>query len=335
MEQQTLRIERKILQRFSLTQIGAGDKSTGVGKRHFVSSAMVFANGRLVTAWPRTLKSIALSSCESEYLAGVGGGSEALCIAALRPFGNYSPREKKRERERERERETEARIISDSSSCRAFSQRQGVGRLKHINVKYPWLQEKIKECALQMVSPRCWTSRTWGRSGLQKLSVTFWCFSLVWWSMTGVGENAFNSYLQKKTSLETGWNHYRWCWNPSWMVWRTCLSKSPNPWSRRWLSWHCSLWYLARLDEINYDLMVRHYTIAEIFLERPWLMLSYALVVMVLGIIIIGHYLKMAIHKIELSKVLSWGKEGDWNRRNSPSLMIGIRPTWSWDSTGC
>jgi len=61
--------------------------------------------------------------------------------------------------------------------------------------------------------------------------------------------------------------------------------------------------------------MVRHYTIAEVFLERPWLMLSYALVVMVVGIIIIiiiiiiGHYLKMAIHKIELSKVLSWARK--------------------------
>ena len=59
-------------------------------------------------------------------------------------------RERERKREKERERETEARIISDSSSCRAFSQRQGVGRLKHINVKHLWLQEKIKECALQM-----------------------------------------------------------------------------------------------------------------------------------------------------------------------------------------
>jgi hypothetical protein len=38
-------------------------------------------------------------------------------------------------------------------------------------------------------------------------------------------------------------------------------------------------------------------------------MLSYALVVMVVGIIIIGHYLKMAIHKIELSKVLSWARK--------------------------
>ena len=74
----------------------------------------------------------------------------------------------------------------------------------------------------------------------------------------------------------------------------------------------------ARLEEINYDLMVRHYTIAEVFLERPWLMLSYALVVMVVGIIIIGHYLKMAIHKIELSKVLFqglWYENLDWARK--------------------
>jgi len=73
-------------------------------------------------------------------------------LSALRPLVNFAERERETETEAEAETETEteARIISDSSSCRAFSQRQGVGRLKHINVKYLWLQEKIKECALQM-----------------------------------------------------------------------------------------------------------------------------------------------------------------------------------------
>ena len=45
---------------------------------------------------------------------------------------------------------TQARIACDSSSCRAFSERQGVGRLKHINVKYLWLQQKVKERALEL-----------------------------------------------------------------------------------------------------------------------------------------------------------------------------------------
>eukprot|EP00435_Cladocopium_sp_Y103_P012004 s4552_g3.t1 len=114
----------------------AGDKSTGTRRRHSVSSAMVYVNGRLVTAWSRTQKSIALSSCESECLAAVGGGAEAIYISALWEFITHRP--------------TSARIVSDSSSCRAFSHRQGVGRLKHINVKYLWLQQKIKEGALEM-----------------------------------------------------------------------------------------------------------------------------------------------------------------------------------------
>ena len=87
-----------------------------------------------MTAWSGTQKSIALSSCESEYLASVGGGSEALYIAALWEFPT--------------KREAETRIISDPSSCRAFSQGKGVGRLKHINVRYLWLQQKIKELDL-------------------------------------------------------------------------------------------------------------------------------------------------------------------------------------------
>ena len=64
----------------------------------------------------------------------------------------------------------------------------------------------------------------------------------------------------------------------------------------------------ARIHETDYDLMVRHHNIVEIFLERPWFMLSYGLVFMVVGVII-GYYLKMAIHKVELAKALSWARD--------------------------
>ena len=43
-----------------------------------------------------------------------------------------------------------ARIASDSSSCRAFAQRQGVGRMKHIDAKYLWVQSKVKSRDLEM-----------------------------------------------------------------------------------------------------------------------------------------------------------------------------------------
>ena len=60
----------------------AGDKSTPARRRRSVSSALIFVDNRLVTSWSRTQKSIALSSCESEYLSAVGGGAESLYVAS-------------------------------------------------------------------------------------------------------------------------------------------------------------------------------------------------------------------------------------------------------------
>eukprot|EP00435_Cladocopium_sp_Y103_P030225 s3061_g7.t1 len=109
----------------------AGDQSSALTRRrHSVSSAMVFLNGRPVTRWSRSQKSIALSSCESEYLAAVGGGAEGLHIGRLWSFLVR--------------KETKVSVITDSSSCRAFTQRQGGGRLKHVETKYLWLQQCVK-----------------------------------------------------------------------------------------------------------------------------------------------------------------------------------------------
>ena len=36
------------------------------------------------------------------------------------------------------------KAITDSSSCRAFTERLGVGRLKRIDIKYLWMQLEVK-----------------------------------------------------------------------------------------------------------------------------------------------------------------------------------------------
>ena len=58
-------------------------------------------------------------------LAAVGGAAEGIYIARLWRFL------------------TNKDVITDSSSCRAFSERQGVGRLNHIDTKHLWLQQKV------------------------------------------------------------------------------------------------------------------------------------------------------------------------------------------------
>ena len=103
----------------------AGDRSESTERRrHSVSSAMIFPNGRPVISWSRSQKSIALSSYESEYLSAVGGAAEGIFIGTLWSFHV--------------KKLVKVDVISDSSSCRAFSQRQGVGRLKHVETKHLW-----------------------------------------------------------------------------------------------------------------------------------------------------------------------------------------------------
>ena len=70
-------------------------------------------NGYCVVSWSRSQKSIALSSCESEYLAAAGGAAEGLFVARVWEFLSRA--------------EVETFVVTDSSSCRAFSQRMGVG----------------------------------------------------------------------------------------------------------------------------------------------------------------------------------------------------------------
>ena len=114
----------------------AGDKSRGESRRHSVSSGMVFLNARLIQTWSRTQRSIALSSCEAEYLASAGAGAEGLYVGRLWTFLT--------------KKDTSVVIVTHSSSGKAFAQRLGVGRLKHVDVKFLWMQKAIKDSLLEM-----------------------------------------------------------------------------------------------------------------------------------------------------------------------------------------
>ena len=191
-----------------------------------------------------------------------------------------------------------------------------MGRLKHINVKYLWLQQKIKECALQMDGvPTVLNVADLGTKRLAKARRDFLMFliGLVEYDQNSkayvpVGEDAFNSYLQKKAIGKT-MKSVRQVMLKSLMDGVEDLPiKISKPMVKAVTIMALQpLVSGARLEEINYDLMVRHYSIAEFFFERPWFMVSYALVFVSVGIIS-GYYIKVEIHKIQLSKVLSWAK---------------------------
>ena len=60
--------------------------------------------------------------CEAEFLASAGGAAEALQLKELWQFLT--------------KRLAMIKTITDSSSCRAFTERLGVFRLKHIDTRY-------------------------------------------------------------------------------------------------------------------------------------------------------------------------------------------------------
>ena len=172
----------------------AGDRSSTKRRRHSVSSTMIFLNGCLVAAWSRSQKSIALSSCEAEFLASAGGAAEALQLKELWQFLT--------------KRLAEIRAITDSSSCRAFTERLGVGRLKHIDTRYLWMQLEVKKKNLKMEGiPTLWNMADLGTKRLsrQRREFLMYLIGIMEMKVEGsgqvfcrVGEDAFHEEIRKK-----------------------------------------------------------------------------------------------------------------------------------------
>ena len=77
----------------------------------------------------------ALSTGESEFYAITKGSAHSMhCQAILKGFGVM----------------VEAGVLSDASAGIGIALRQGCGRLKHLEVKWLWVQEKVSEKALRL-----------------------------------------------------------------------------------------------------------------------------------------------------------------------------------------
>ena len=110
----------------------AGNKND----RKSATSFQVFVDGNLIESRVRCQKAIALSSGESEFVAMVGGSSEGLLAKHLMKFLLN--------------RDPEMKARSDSSAARSLAQRQGIGRIRHLDASLLWLQQKEKENVLQV-----------------------------------------------------------------------------------------------------------------------------------------------------------------------------------------
>ena len=106
--------------------------------RKSTSSFQILLDGNLMESRVRSQKSISLSSGEAEFVSMVGGSSDGLLIRHLWMKMTNEP--------------VEMKIRSDSSAARSMVQRQGIGRVRHMDAALLWIQQKEKEKILA-VSP--------------------------------------------------------------------------------------------------------------------------------------------------------------------------------------
>ena len=114
------------------------DWATCKESRRSNSGGTLQLGDHLIAALSRVQPRIALSSGEAELYAGMRGISEALGFVHMM---------------REFKTNDWGRVIHrvDASACRAIMLRRGCGGFKHITVKSLWVQEAVREYAIEIV----------------------------------------------------------------------------------------------------------------------------------------------------------------------------------------
>ncbi|CAE7034963.1 GIP [Symbiodinium sp. CCMP2592] len=99
----------------------------GEADRRSISASVVYLNGNAIHVGNKRQKSISLSSCESEVHGSLYSIQEGLFLKRLL----------------ETVCDNSVHLVHrvDSSSCRSFIDRVGLGRLKHIDIAYLWVQD--------------------------------------------------------------------------------------------------------------------------------------------------------------------------------------------------
>ena len=118
--------------------VETGHAGCAVTRRSTTGLAVVL--GRHCVKHQSNLQStISLSSGESEWYGLVKGSAAGLALQSLLvDWGLH----------------LELDVLCDSSAARGFSQRQGLGRMRHVQTRYLWVQERVKEGHLKVVPVR-------------------------------------------------------------------------------------------------------------------------------------------------------------------------------------
>ena len=97
--------------------------------RKSTSGGMIVLGGTGIKHWSRTQKTRSLSVGEAEYYAIVTGCAEGLGIQALLEDMGWV---------------VKVRLWTDSSTAKAVAGRRGLGKLRHVELRYLWVQEMVR-----------------------------------------------------------------------------------------------------------------------------------------------------------------------------------------------
>jgi hypothetical protein len=111
------------------------DANWVVGKS--TSGTIIRVMGFALSTASRTQKVVALSTCEAELLAASSGAQDAQQVKHL--FEEIT------------ETQWRVRVLSDSESFVKWSARAGPGRMRHIDLRLMWMQEKRLEEKMEIV----------------------------------------------------------------------------------------------------------------------------------------------------------------------------------------
>jgi hypothetical protein len=97
--------------------------------RRSTSGGVVVFQGTILLTYSRTQPVVALSTCEAELLAISTAAQEGLFVKSMLQEAGV---------------QATLRVRTDSSSAKAVAMRRGLGRMKHLDVRYLWLQDAFR-----------------------------------------------------------------------------------------------------------------------------------------------------------------------------------------------
>ena len=108
----------------------AGCKAT----RKSTSGGIIAWGGNTLKSWSKSQSVVARSSGEAEYYALAKGLSEAIGMKSVLADLGYV---------------VQLRLWTDSSAAKSIASRTGIGKVRHMDVTYLWVQQVVKERWIQ------------------------------------------------------------------------------------------------------------------------------------------------------------------------------------------